>query len=314
MSTYGAPVCTTDLNTTWNINNAQTLTYYDGERVFYQLADYLGNTVGPPAGQTWYTCAVAAQVGYRDNYVLAVSPVGATNGYTNFAYGITENYLRTGDTTSYAAVNDLASNSVWCVNSSYNTTNIALDNQIRENSYCGDTFLDQGRMTGTYNSRVTSEFEANSKQQLTDMFVTYTAPLTKPFMVSLAAEFLIRYENEYQADAAIDPLLQKVADGLWAHYWDPFAEAFFYIDNPIPGDQPHLATQDLNLLIMPLYAWLYHQGYGTKYYNEAMQIFHGGVVGNGSTVNPSGAYLGAGKQFDQNYKWSIKGVQWLGLQ
>ena len=61
------------------------------------------------------------------------------------------------------------------------------------------------------------------------------------------------------------------------------------------------AAPDLNLLIAPVYAWLYHQTGNTVYRDRADQIFAGGVAG---------AFLSQGKQFDQNYRLSFEYLRW----
>jgi len=77
--------------------------YYDGERVFYQIADYTKH-------KKWETCALNAQANYRDQYVLAQKTPGAIGAWRVFPDGIYMNYLRTGDATSKAAVHALATN------------------------------------------------------------------------------------------------------------------------------------------------------------------------------------------------------------
>jgi hypothetical protein len=89
-------------------------------------------------------------------------------------------------------------------------------------------------------------------------------------------------------------------DWLWAHTWVPSAQAFQYTDRVTPtgGTNP---APDLNLLIAPAFAWLYHQTGNTKYQVEGDQVFAGGV---------KYAYLGSAKQFNQNYRWSFDYVAW----
>ena len=64
---------------------------------------------------------------------------------------------------------------------------------------------------------------------------------------------------------------------------------------------PHVPAPDLNLLIAPMYAWLYRQTGETKYRDQGDALFAGGV---------KKAYLDGGKQFDQNYWWSFDYVRW----
>ena len=76
-------------------------TYYDGESVFYQIADYTGDL-------SWLACADKAEKLYRDGYVFPNN--GNVPGYWNFTRGLTTDALRTGDTRSAQAVHLLATN------------------------------------------------------------------------------------------------------------------------------------------------------------------------------------------------------------
>ncbi len=64
------------------------------------------------------------------------------------------------------------------------------------------------------------------------------------------------------------------------------------------GTQP---AWELNMLIAPVYAWLYHQTGDATYRTRGDDVFRGGVVG---------AWLDGAKQFNQNYRWSFAYVAW----
>jgi hypothetical protein len=57
------------------------------------------------------------------------------------------------------------------------------------------------------------------------------------------------------------------------------------------------------MLIAPAYAWFYNLTGDVSYLQKGDQIFNGGVAG---------AWLGGGKQFSQNYRWSFQYVEWAG--
>ncbi len=119
-----------------------------------------------------------------------------------------------------------------------------------------------------------------------------------PFMVALTAHSLIR-DWEQTHDARLVPALRRAADWLWGHAWDPVGEAMVYDVNGVDG--PARAAPDLNLLIAPMYAFLYWQTGLTPYRDQADALFAGGV---------RHAYLEDGKHFDQNYWWSFDYVRW----
>src|SRR2546425_565089 len=122
-------------------------------------------------------------------------------------------------------------------------------------------------------------------------------------MVGLTAEALIM-EYEKTGDSRILPALKTALDWLWANAWVTGDQGFWYdnaVANPTVPWPSRPGAPDLNLLIAPAYAWLYRQTGDTKYRDRGDQIFAGGV---------QFAFLGGGKQFDQNYKWSFDYVKW----
>src|SRR5207302_2803499 len=123
-----------------------------------------------------------------------------------------------------------------------------------------------------------------------------------PFMVGLTAHSLIR-DWEETRDPRLLPTLTTAADWMWAHAWIPSAQAMWY-EFPDQGQaccQPSGPAADLNLLIAPIYAFLYSQTGDTKYRDQGDQLFAAGA---------QLAWLGGGKQFDQNYWWSFDYVKW----
>ncbi|MBZ5636897.1 MAG: hypothetical protein LAO55_27555, partial [Acidobacteriia bacterium] len=61
---------------------------------------------------------------------------------------------------------------------------------------------------------------------------------------------------------------------------------------------------DLNLLLAPMYGWVYQRTGAQIYRDQGDQLFNAGVAG---------AWLDGGKQFSQNYRWSQKYVEWRTL-
>ena len=59
--------------------------------------------------------------------------------------------------------------------------------------------------------------------------------------------------------------------------------------------------RNLNLLIAPVYAWLYMRTADTIYRDRGDKVFAGGV---------KKAWLHGDKQFKQNYHWSFDYVKW----
>ncbi|MGH9189995.1 MAG: Ig-like domain-containing protein, partial [Acidimicrobiales bacterium] len=269
-------------------------TYYDAQRVFYQIADYTGDT-------SWNACAQDAERHYRDYYVLPNN--GGVPGYWNFTTGLRMDFERTGDLTSKNAallLNENAAYSVYRpdVESPY------IDFS-REVAYA---------ILGAINAEKLGEPRHPRRQVLVDQayghldqwFVTFgwqqnpppeNQSRLAPFMVGLTAHSLVR-DWEETGDSRLIPTLQRAADWMWANAWMPAYQAMWYenLDQTAGGAAP-----DLNLLIAPIYAFLYRQTGDTKYRDQGDQLFAGGV---------QLAWLGAGKQFDQSYWWSFDYVNW----
>jgi hypothetical protein len=117
-----------------------------------------------------------------------------------------------------------------------------------------------------------------------------------PFMVGLTAHSIIR-DWEQTGDVRALPALKQVAEWLWSNAWDPVSRSMWYDLNAVP----RTPAADLNLLIAPLYAWLWTQTGTVSYRDRGDQLFVGGV---------EGAWLDGGKQFNQNYWWSFDYVAW----
>ena len=297
MLEYGARHCAT-LKGSASFDTKLASTYYDAEWVYYQIADYTGDAA-------WHDCARAAEAVYRDQYVLANN--GAVPGYWNFSHGVAEDYLRTGDQQSRSAVVALATRAAYAVDGTSLAESASAD-YSREVAYTIMAYLNAESVGEPRRARL-----ADMKQQalghLNQWFVAKNTTYIRPFMVALTAHALISYDQAV-GDAQILPLLKTAADWMWANMWVSSGGAFRYTNVDTAKFSPSQfayntggteLAPDLNLLIAPLYAWIYHQTGDAVYRDRADQIFAGGVAG---------AYLANGKQFDQNYRWSFAYLKW----
>jgi hypothetical protein len=276
---FGRMHCTPNEAQLWETN----AWYYDGERVYYQIADATGDP-------SWNACALLEQSIYRPN-VLKYD--GWIAGYEVFPHGLAMNFKRTGDPLSRQAVVDLGQLSTY---SSFPNADRMIDWSVaREVAYGIEAGLvDQG-----LGSAPTPNFQDQVEMLLGDFdqwFISKNAAYVQPFMVGLAAEALIQYWD-VSRDPRVTPLLQLAADQLWLQSWNAGCACFLYYN----GDGTTSQSQDLNLLIAPLYGWVFQQTGSENYRTMGDQIFNSGVTG---------AWLYGGKQFSQNYRWSDKYVQW----
>lgn len=257
--------------------------YYDAERVFFQIADYTGEA-------KWNACAQHAESIYRDRYVLPNK--GSVPGYWNFTHGLTMDYLRTRDALSRDAVIMLSENAAFARDGTPLAYTTSAD-YSREVAYAITSYLNAERVGQPRRQRL-AQLVDQALGHIQEWFVKRTAARVAPFMVGLTSEALIEY-YEATRDSRIPPAIKLALDGSWADAWVPTASAFRY------DDRDRALAPDLNLLIAPAYAWLYRQTGDVVYRERGDQIFAGGV---------KGAYLGHGKQFNQNYRWSFDYVRW----
>jgi hypothetical protein len=268
--------------------------YYDAQRVYYQIADYTGDA-------SWTTCAQRAESVYRDQYVLPNN--GSVPGYWNFTTGLRLDFERTGDTRSKTAVVLLSQNASYAHDRPLDWTRSA--DLSREVAYAIVSYI-EAEATGEPKRQRRTDLVNQAYDHMDQWFVRFAWPgpwqaspqethRLSPFMVGLTAHSLIR-DWEQTKDARLIPTLRRAADWMWANAWIARDESMWY-----ESLDRSLGAPDLNLLIAPIYGFLYRQTGDTKYRDQGDALFAGGV---------RRAWLGAGKQFDQNYWWSFDYVTW----
>jgi hypothetical protein len=273
---------------------------YDPERVFYQIWDYTGDP-------KWELCVKAAQVFYRDSYVLAGAPNGPSS-YQNFSRGIRINAQRTGDPLSKKAVELMATTvfgaditPIAWLDSFYYSRDTALSLMAN---------LDLELLGGPHRAR-TDLLLQESFGHIDQWFVSKVAQRQpppvgsygenigmEPFMVGLTVQALIQY-NEQHPDPRIPPAIKIAVDGLWL-LWNAGAHGFPY--STAQGSTGSTGpSPDLNALIAPAYAWMYFTTGDPLYRDRGDQVFAGGVTNS---------FLWGGKQFNQAYMWTTDYVRW----
>jgi len=278
-------------------DSAQADTYYDSARVYYQIADYTHDT-------TWNACAKRGVTTYRDGY-LAPNNFGAA-GWNIFAQGLLMDWQRTNDAASKDALLKLAKNSAFAA--SYPLEWTAPADSSREVAYNVEAKLIAVSLGGSVwglNEQVEQAF--NHLTQWTRLLqgqpsgtkTTYV----RPFMAALTAEALIQWAGADATKAArVVSALRPLFDAMWVSCWLPDQQTMAYTDKVAPdGTGGRDPAKDLNLLIAPVYAWLYQQTKQPADRDRADQLFIGGATN---------AFLGQGKMFNQNYRWSFDYLKW----
>ncbi len=287
MVEHGKELCRSLQDSAYSADEKLLATYYDAEWVFYQIADYTGDN-------SWIDCAQAAEAVYRDGYVTPGN--GAIPGYWNFTHGLLEDYMRTGDEASRKALVQLASNAAFASAGTPLSSTESAD-QSRETAYAIMAYLNAELVGEPRNPRLSQLLE-QAFGHMNQWFEAKSAPYVRPFMAALTSQALISY-HEQHGDQRVLPAVKKAADWLWSNTWLPESEAFMYTDRQVESGGQE-ASPDLNLLVAPVYAWVYHQTGDQSYRDRADQIFAGGV---------KAAFL-RGKQFNQNYRWSFAYLKW----
>ena len=275
-----------------DFNTKLLWTYYDAQHVFTQIKEYTG-------AASFQTCAERAESVYRDQYVGVYS--GFVPGYWNFTHGLRDSYLKTGDTTSRNELIELAQNAAFARDSTLVGETQPME-ASRETSYAIHAYLNAEEVGEPRRARL-SLLVNHALGHLDQWFVSRTAAYVRPFMVGITAHALISYADKV-GDARILPALINAADEMWDELWVESSLAFRYTDRLINNGDLDPAP-DLNLLIAPMYAWLYHKTGEERFLTRGDKIFKGGVLGS---------YLYNGKQFNQSYRWSFEYVRLRSLQ
>jgi len=268
--------------------------YYDMPRVMYQIADYT------EAPEPWNTYAKRALVYFRDVYVLPNN--GAVPGYENFTHGLRMDFERTGDVVSKDAAIRLSHEAMYAADWT-DPNYVTHHSKSREVAYAILSYINAealGEPTRDIRARYVTQSYAYFAQWYDT--ASWGEWQVSPFMTAITAQALIA-DWEETADARCLPALTGLADWLWTAAYDPPTHAMLYQLNPDCVSEGGLSTTgapDLNMLIAPLYSWLWAQtGDAT-----ARDRFDELLLGQAN------AYLAGGKQFDQNYWWAFAGMAW----
>jgi hypothetical protein len=286
MKTLGAKWCPAS-TTTYAFGTESQVWYYDGARVYFQIADYTRD-------RAWETCALRIAQQYRD-FVIANN--GRLPAWRVFTTGLRMAWERTSDDRYRQAVvllskNSAAANYAVAVNS----------NSIRETAYIVDAYIDAELVGEPRNPRLTRhvDYLIGHYDQI---FVSRTYELHQVFFDGTAAEALIRY-YDLTRDSRVPPTVKLLLDWVWDYGWHKSRRKL--VINPEPlgpkctwGCQEY--TTDLISFVSPAFAWYWSVTGNPVYQQRGDELFS-------HSLDEDISY--SGKSFSHNFRWSFSGVAW----
>jgi hypothetical protein len=213
---------------------------------------------------------------------------------------------------------------------SYMSSGEFTDHELsREAAYCLGNHIHLSRLRALTTAETNRmEYAYTQSLQMIDWWaISKTASYFRPFMGALTAKALITYfENIEEKQEIIDNLI-ILADHMWDTCWVEANQAFNYTDrigvNPPDtwaAAEDGLPAVDLQMIIAPLYAWLWKETGQSKWRTRGDQMFVASIPvyiqDGGLWFWDSGAYLGAYdgtnpqcKQYNQQLYWQ-RYVEW----
>ncbi|HYE08407.1 MAG TPA: hypothetical protein VEL07_23060 [Planctomycetota bacterium] len=264
-----------------------TVAFYDAARVYHQIGEYTRDA-------SWKQAVLHAIHVYRDRFVVPAAY--DIDGHLMFTHGLLLHGRAMGDRASLEAVLQLAVKERWCRDE--NPIPTTSPGCARENALAIMALVNAQRLGGPKRKRLEDLVDA-AISHIDQWFVARTEAYIKPFFVGLEAEALIEWHAE-TADPRIVPALARCMDGLWDLMYVPEGRAFRYTVGS-GGSEPEDASPGLNQMIAPAFAWLWRQTGDAKWLERGDALFASGVADG---------WIGAAKQFHQNYRWSFDYVRW----
>jgi hypothetical protein len=250
----GLEFCANPANPTevFNFGNYEQAWFYDGARVYFQMADYTGDT-------DWNNCGhnIASQYA---NYVITMN--GQVEGYSVFPHGLAMASLRYPAETNFTqAFNLLLNNGLFTV-----LGGRIDDDRIRETAFAVEVYTVAESMLGyTRNPNL-----QRAAEFLMGMLLTYTEgtgryTIDQTFMDGLAMEALIDY-YQLTNDTRVLIVVKRMLDFIWANY-DQVNHVIVYNPDPVG---PHCS----NTLM-----WWGEASGDCAYHNPTAKIDHNLITG-----------------------------------
>lgn len=300
---------------------ALAMVYYDGQYCAWKLRDYTDD-----AG--WDALIQDTWEAYVPYYVVPAN--GGVQGYRNFTEGPLEDVLRgsSRSAASKAAIQLIIDNSNFV-----NSDNLSSYELSRECAYALMALINAQRAGITLTVSQAARIPVLKDWCLghIDQWCTsLTAEFYRPFMGGITAHALTMYSLYISEDADILAALIVLANHTWTTSWKATdgvwgqGKSFLYTDRVgtvewwASTDDANTAP-DLNMMIAPLWAYLWWKTGVSTWRSNGDLIFEGGVtVYDGDGFRQYGAYAGSsgnpsGKQIDQQMIYGVKYLDWAVL-
>jgi hypothetical protein len=329
-TTYGPIHCAQDLDVsprTIRPNDNANLTpvgpsiqkgswYYDGVRVYWNVQALTQD------GNNYEQCRANIRAVYRDGYIIPNS--GAVQVFTMFPEGPYLDVVKQSDNTSLNELNLMDAHTY----APGNEVQVSVRYLQREVAYSlkNDIFasvLGQNNVRFTHQTSFWLGYHLDHVLGHIDQICrSQNADFWQSFMTGLEADAVIDYYENIGHDARIPSAIKCLADYIFTNAWNTISDdqAAFQYDNWRGATNFGIANGGassmvpLNLLIAPMYAWLFSQTGLTQYQTEGDLIWDHGVLLDGAaggiTNQLNQAYPGgnSGKLFSQQYYWGPKYV------
>jgi hypothetical protein len=303
-------------------NSGTTAIQYDGEMCAYRELDRTGDTA------TWNPIVNRLYQEY-DYYVNTIaSPAGGTSGHLKHCDGLAQDVIRATARSAAAqtSISNILTNSVY-QNGQAAYEDLSTIEYSREVAYAASAFLAWKLIGQSLDGTRTARFA----QLITwaeghlDLYSTGTGTYTRPFMVALTAKTLIAKYEQDGADATIVTKIGAAADYIWSTCWKSTAGAwgvggaFLYTDRTGFDALDGFTQPDLNMLIAPMFGWLWSVTGEQKWRDRGDAIFAGGIPVYSGAVHVSGSYQGtpsvpAVKQIFQQSFWGHKYISYAEIE
>lgn len=253
--------------------------YYDGARVYFQIADYTND-------RSWEACALNIARQYRD-YI--VNNKGAIPGWRVFGNGLRMAYERTGDVSFRDAAILLSTNSAYAPHGGDID-----DRYIRETAYILNAYIQAERLGHPRNQQLAKA--ANLLIGHFDILFNWGSyTIHQTFFDGIAAEALISY-YELTGDPRVPAVIKQMLDWMWMNAW---TGSGLIVNPEAVGSKCEWGcmspdTALINLTV-PAFSWYASVTGDLTYLNRGDALFL-------HSLDNDISY--SGKIFSQNFKWS----------